>query len=180
MQQAALRAAKLRRYVAVNCWHMSEYESAGMWSLYAKHQDGIAIQSTHARLRASLDEAPQTIHLGLVTYVDFAEDRPELPSWLSSFVLKRKSFEHERELRAVIPPPAEPVSDLSRWVPEKDWPGLREGGTSVSVNVRQLIENVYVAPTASRWFADTVRRFATRCGLADRVLQSELQRTPLY
>jgi hypothetical protein len=31
-----------------SCWHMNEHESAAMWKLYLKSDEGIAIQSTFA------------------------------------------------------------------------------------------------------------------------------------
>ena len=35
----------------VNCWHMNDFESAAMWRLYLKSNEGIAIQSTFRRLK---------------------------------------------------------------------------------------------------------------------------------
>src|SRR6266581_7483717 len=45
---------KVREWIFVNCWHMNNYESAAMWQLYAQKNEGIAIQSTFARLKDSL------------------------------------------------------------------------------------------------------------------------------
>ena len=40
-----------RRYMAVNCWHANEHESAAMWKLYLKSDEGIAIQSTYSKYK---------------------------------------------------------------------------------------------------------------------------------
>src|SRR5687767_6342526 len=34
---------KMRETFAVNCWHQNDYESAAMWKLYLKSNEGIAI-----------------------------------------------------------------------------------------------------------------------------------------
>lgn len=39
-----------RQYYYLNCWHLSEYESAAMWSIYLKNNEGIAIQTTFKKL----------------------------------------------------------------------------------------------------------------------------------
>src|SRR5882672_3676568 len=33
-----------RKFVYINCWHMSDHESAALWRLYLKSDEGIAIQ----------------------------------------------------------------------------------------------------------------------------------------
>lgn len=40
----------LVKTVGVSCWHMNDDESAAMWSLYTKTNQGIAIQSTYHKL----------------------------------------------------------------------------------------------------------------------------------
>lgn len=42
---------QLPKYVAVNCRHMNEHESAAMWKLYLKSNEGIAVQSSYNKLR---------------------------------------------------------------------------------------------------------------------------------
>ena len=87
----------------VNCWHMNEHESAAMWSLYASadRAQAIAIQSTYARLKTALDASPDT-YIGIVHYIDYDRDWMPEGNLMYPIVHKRKSFEHERELRAVI------------------------------------------------------------------------------
>ena len=42
------------KYNAINCWHMNDHESAAMWKLYLKSNEGIAVQSTYETLRDSI------------------------------------------------------------------------------------------------------------------------------
>ena len=34
-----------RNFIMVNCWHNNDHESAGMWSLYSRERDGVAIKT---------------------------------------------------------------------------------------------------------------------------------------
>ena len=90
----------------------NEYESMAMWRLYLTGSEGVAVKSTYQRLIDSFPlfdgvrkgrnedntEKELLIHVGVVHYVDYeSSDPPAAPRIL----LKRKSFEHEREIRAV-------------------------------------------------------------------------------
>ena len=50
--------------MAINCWHMNDFESEAMWKLYLKSNEGIAIQSTYQRLIDSLSNTDLSIHIG--------------------------------------------------------------------------------------------------------------------
>lgn len=130
----------LRKNIYVNCWHMNEFESAAMWKLYSRLNEGIAIQSSFSMWRDSFAITPVDIHIGVVEYKDFDKDsynniflgEPHKP-----FVLKRKSFEHEWEIRALI-------LDHNR---KCELSGdLKNGGVKIEVDLNKLIQNVYVAP----------------------------------
>jgi hypothetical protein len=89
----------IRQWTFINCWHMNAHESAGMWKLYAKTNEAIAIKSSFSRLTNELDGQ---IYLGLVEYIDFQQDWLPEGNTLYPYVHKRLSFEHEHEVRAVI------------------------------------------------------------------------------
>lgn len=173
-----------REWTYVNSWHMNERESAAMWKLYARTNEAVAIQSTYARLRACLpsevkvgqpaDELPEDwtwreslVFLGEVQYIDYASEPIPFGSALYPFVYKRKSFEHEREVRAVIQAQA----------PK----GARnlELGHPVPVTLGNLIDSVYVAPTAPTWFLSVVEAVTRKYGLAHKVVRSSLDEAPL-
>jgi capsid portal protein len=42
-----------KKEVVVNCWHVNECESAAMWKLHLKSEEGVAVQSTYRRLSDS-------------------------------------------------------------------------------------------------------------------------------
>jgi hypothetical protein len=60
----------LRRWTALNCWHLNNYESAAMWHLYLKSNDGIAIRTKYANLRDSFKNTSEPIRIGKVHYID--------------------------------------------------------------------------------------------------------------
>jgi hypothetical protein len=47
-----------RDRVLVNCWHANEHESATMWRIYLKSDEGVAIQATVERLKALSSRLP--------------------------------------------------------------------------------------------------------------------------
>lgn len=97
----ALFWKQLPRFTLISCWHENTQESEVMWKLYSSRQGGIAIKST---FNCFVDCFPRNedIHIGLVNYIDY--DKCKIPDndSLSPFMYKRKSFEHEKEVRAII------------------------------------------------------------------------------
>jgi hypothetical protein len=105
-----------REWTYINSWHMNERESAAMWSLYARTNEAVAIQSTYARLRDCLPsnvyagevsseefpgerlDEPTQIYVGEVRYIDYETEPIPEANVFWPFIHKRRSFEHEREL----------------------------------------------------------------------------------
>lgn len=161
------------RFNAINCWHMNEHESAAMWRLYLQSNEGIALQSTYQRLRDSFS-GEEKVYLGVVKYIDYENEWIEAGNLLNPFVHKRKSFEHEREIRALI----------TRFPSAPDWPDLKNDtiheGVQVPVDVDRLVEHIYVAPSAPSWFAKLVREVIARYGFRFEVTQSKLDEGPVF
>lgn len=151
--------------VCVNCWHTSQLESAALWKLYLKSNDGICIQSTVARLRETLDRDPHDVYLGPVNYIDYGSQTfdGEHEGLFRACMHKRREFEHERELRALIWAPNEPP-----------------GGLQVPVDPDILIERVHVGPEAPSWVAALLEAIAKRYGLKVPVSHSRLLAHPPY
>jgi hypothetical protein len=55
-----------------------------------------------------------------------------------------------------------------------------EWGKAVPIALNQLIENVYVAPSAPDWFAELVRSITARFGFDFPVIHSSLDAKPLF
>jgi len=188
-------AVSQRKGVFINCWHLSDVESAAMWKLYEPTGRGISIQTTMKRLRESVvDEKDVT--LSEVQYVDFED-----PSSLNLFDLNRKysykrlSFSHEREVRFqyfdLMPlrqkTDVERAADppLSEQSPNVDYEHVIDFNTlpvgiHLQVDVPDLIERVIVAPDAPVWFADVIRDIVARYGHDFPVETSSMLQRPRY
>lgn len=174
-----------RKHFAINCWHMNEHESAAMWELYLKSSEGIAIQSTYRKLRESiLDD--EKVYLGKVKYIDYEKESIDhyydpnsandfIFNMFSPFIHKRKSFEHEREVRALIEKPPTTCEDQ-----KGNFKDTIDCGIKIRVNVERLVEKIYVAPSAPDWFSDLVRTVSQRYDCTFEVVSSKLNERPLF
>lgn len=165
-----------REVTFVNSWYCSQHESAAMWSLYLKTREGIAIRSSYNRLCESLrGYGDFDVHIGMVKYIDYDQDSIESGNVLAPIMHKRKSFELEKELRAVIWTMEHGKNDLGAGNKFKGSPGLY-----VNVDVPTLVEGVYVAPTAPAWIRELIESLLRRFGYAVPVVQSSLSEAAFY
>jgi hypothetical protein len=84
----------------MNCWHMSPHESAAMWKLYAGTDAGIALKSTYSRLQRAFEHRSERYFLGLANYDSSTVFGPT--NAFKFIMWKRKAFEHEKEVRALV------------------------------------------------------------------------------
>lgn len=159
-----------REWVFINCWHQNEKESAAMWDLYAKSNDAIVIKTTFERLVNALSNNEEEISLSQVRYLDFEEEDMVQGESTLDFLFKRKSFEYEREVRALF------------W----DLPGVDEmdnqpPGHYVEIEIETLIDEIRIAPSAETWFFDTVKQMLGSYGFSEEIItQSNLAEDPLF
>jgi hypothetical protein len=161
------------RYTAINCWHMNNHESAAMWKLYLKSDEGVAIQSTYSKLKKSMTD-DEKIFLGVVKYLDYDSDFFSSGNVLSPFVHKRKSFEHEREVRALCI--KFPIRDKNIDFNQD----TIDYGIAIKTDLEVLIEKIYIAPNASVWFSELVRSAVNRYGYSFEIVHSKLNDSPLF
>ena len=158
---------EFRKYVFVNCWHMSDCESAALWRLYLKSDEGIAMRSSRNRLGSAFINCKYPVWQGPIWYIDYNNDDPPVPTRWAPFRYKRKSFSHEKELRAMV------------FTDYKDKKGKRleppgDYGIKLDVDLDTMIEAVYVAPTAPDWFRELTVRVCKEYELNAEVIQSSL------
>lgn len=166
---------ELIRLTAINCWHLSEHESAAMWKLYLKSNEGIAITSTFNQLKDCLKDENHNIHIGRVKYIDYEEDWLPEGNSLYPFVHKRKSFEHEQELRAVIQEFSYKKSGEINWSKSPF-----DDGIYIQVDLHVLIDKIYLAPTSPKWLLELVKSVTRKYGLDKEIVQSSLDDVPVY
>lgn len=108
-----------------------------MWKLYSKDvTNAMALQTTYLNLYEALNKEPY-VHIGKANYIDFSERFAPIND---DFWFKRKSFQYENEVRAIVMRRNESVT-----------------GISLPVNIDVLIESIYISPYAPVWFAEVVK-----------------------
>ncbi len=170
------------KFTAINCWHLSEYESAAMWKLYLKSNEGIAIQSTFKGLKDCFKHGEEDIFIGRVKYIDYEKAWLPEGNTLYPFVHKRKSFEHEQELRAIIQKfRHKNKGEYTNIMDEIDWskPPF-DDGIYVQVDLSVLIDKISLAPTSPKWLFELVKSVTKIYGLDKAILQSSLDDVPVY
>ncbi len=167
-----------REVTFVNSWHVKEYESAAMWSLYLSNHEGICIQSTFDNFVASLESYEEfDIYIGKIKYIDYEREAIPMGNLLSPYIYKRKSFEHEEELRALIWTPQNGKND---GVNLKNNKFKDDMGLYVPVNIEKLIEGIFVSPSAPKWIANLIRSIVEKYEIEAEVVRSDLSVKPIY
>ncbi|MBL4898865.1 MAG: hypothetical protein JKX76_04345 [Colwellia sp.] len=149
-----------RENAYISCWHENEHESEAMWRLYSNFIDNaVAIRSTYSSLYNALGRNP-SISIGRVRYLDYDKHYAN-PG--DSFWRKRKSFEHEREVRAI-------VHDFN----------TEDFGIPMECDLDVLIEDVVVSPTAPSWFVNVLNDINRKYEINIKVRQSNLNAVPFF
>jgi len=157
----------------VNCWHLNEYESAAMWDIYGNIGASVAIKTSLRRFSNMFStgdfmDADRWRMVPLeVRYLDY---RKEGVGYRNAFDLlrsKRKSYEHEREIRMTLTQPVSlGVDDLV--------------GVHLRVDLPAAVDGIYVNPRAPRWVFEAVTTTSERFGINPSMIhQSALDETPL-
>lgn len=159
----------LKELTVLNCWHINDYESAAMWKLYVQSGDGIAIQSTIGDLCESINvnDLEHDVTVGRVRYVDYDKHAvSEEFDDLALFSHKRPSFSHENELRAAI---QLFKSNYKEEVTSHDASNIvrPNGGVNVSVDLKQLINKIFVAPSSSDWTTSLIKNLLSKYDLSN-------------
>ncbi|SFQ02528.1 hypothetical protein SAMN05216419_104717 [Nitrosomonas cryotolerans] len=171
---------QLPKYTYINCWHMRESESYGMWKIYGKDGHAIAIQTTYEKLYQSLKDRNDIV-FGVVDYKCYKTQQlnPTGTSTLIPYFNKSVHFEDEKELRAVIQR-ADALREVLNQTNSE--PELRNG-IEVEIDISNTIESVYLSPTFPSAYKKAMSSLLKRYGheeLSNNVTQSELDNEPLY
>ena len=151
-----------RKNVVISSWHINEYESFAMWQIFTKNQEGLAIQSTLARLQEAL--APENRieqYIGEVNYIDYKKEHIPFEDSFFPFLFKRKSFQYEKEIRVISD-----VSPLQLAVNE---------GIKINVDINQLIEKVYIHPKSENWYKKLVLELMDKLNFNFEIEKSDLE-----
>lgn len=174
--EAQLRAytLALRSSTYVSCWSQGP-ESEAMWRLYCEGHEGVAMVTTLAKLRRSLDNAD--VLISPVRYIDYREETLPGRDYLQQLVHKRIAFEHEREVRVLHRPQA-PLRIGLPFEPTGSGPLNK----FISWDAERALDCLILSPFAPEWYPDAVsavvKSFAP--ALAERLKLSELGADPVF
>jgi len=169
---------RFRKIVNISSWHINENESAAMWEICLQSNEGIAIKSTFKRLKDSfILHKEDEIHIGKVKYIDYRKDSIPKENIFNPFLYKRKAFEYENELRAVIMKFASQEETIGKHILYVDpkWFGIH-----VKTDLVVLIDKIVVSPNVPDWVIDLVKSIVKKYELNKKVEQSELSKNPPY
>lgn len=143
----------MAKTTVVSCWHSSPVESEAMWRLYSDSGKGIAIETTAIDLKTSLEarDSQNIVRIHPVKYLDFYDStlspKDCIVDGLSICpLLKRKSYEHEKEVRAFIFPKLG-YHKIESYPPNP---------IRVPIDIKQLIKKIIISPYAREPFVSSV------------------------
>ena len=151
-----------REKVVVSSWHINEYESFAMWQIFTGNSEGLAIQSTIGRLeKALIADKKFKQYIGEVNYIDYKKEYIPFDDMFFPFLFKRKSFQYEREVRI--------ISDISS-------SNLKiNDGMKIDVDIKQLIEKIYIHPKSENWYKNLVIELVSKLGFDFTIEKSDLE-----
>lgn len=144
---------ELRNLTLVNCWAMSPHESYARWKIYlGGSKDGVAVKTTVGRLKKSLmrsgDRYPEDVYLAEVDYAERIDTSPV--NRLQVVATKKPYYEFEDEMRALI-------VNFPRSEGGIKTPYDMNIGRHVSIELDELVDEIYVSPFAGSWLEASVR-----------------------
>lgn len=155
----------VRRRTFINCWHMNTVESAAMWDLYGRDGSAIALRTSYKKLR---DALPSHVYLGMVKYIDFEKDFFALDNAMNPAMHKRRSFEHEKEVRAVLPH----LGDVSEnYALDHE---LTEFGLTIPFDVNASVDEIHLSPDSRPWFVRLLQETNAKLGITPPLTKSSL------
>lgn len=184
-----------RELIYVNSWHINQYESAAMRQSYLKCDEGVAIKSSIGRFGLSLKETRDIVFAGKIKYIDYEKEVIPAENEYQPFMHKRKSFEYENEMRAMLRVPWHEIVDgVLTLYPDMEIPNIMKAeevmwtedrlgmsGVLVHVNLDALIEKIYIPPTAEDWFFDLVKSVTKKYEIHKEIVQSSLaDKSPIF
>jgi hypothetical protein len=147
---------KAKTNAFVNCWHMNYDESLEMWKAYCPNEESVAIKTKFQNLLTGIDRPPLgPMHIRPIRYADQVDEEIDQTNFLDLLNYKRPEFAFEKELRILlfyIDGIQDPEDENSTIITPPEY------GQKIRVNLENLIEEIYVAPNASQWFFELVKK----------------------
>lgn len=169
----------LRKHCHVNCWHMNDVESVGMWSFYTSKDRGVAIQTTIKGFKSAFIGAAEEIIIGSVSYIDYDNDLIKEDSMFATCFYKRKNFSYEQEVRAFTSTMQNCSLNVNGGYDLEN--ETVSQGINIKIDILSLFGNIHVAPNAPTWFYDLVKSILKKYGYPSvEVKKSDIYNNPAF
>lgn len=158
-----------RQKIFANCWHINASESAALWKVYMKSNEGIAIQTTVKKLITVFETSKNDLCFDLAS-IEYDPKKifststcpegkhREMIGLRKALFIKRSCFKYEHELRVF-------VRCEKRKSTGYDWRGL---------DINLLIESICVNPEAPNWLVSLVKDLAKSYEIEGKVYKSNI------
>ena len=147
-----------------------------------KKHGGVAIKTDFTSLSQSF-VCSENIFIGRISYVDYETICFPILNDFAPFLHKRKSSEHEKEVRAInidLPLPSSLLNPDIHIEPLDLSKAIHHFGAYRKVDLSVLVNELIVAPHAEEWFLKLVKSIAVRYDLDVPVVRSSLADTPVW
>jgi hypothetical protein len=163
----------------LNCWHINNNESASMWRLYVKDNEGIAIQSTCERIHEILRNVDENIGISKVRYIDYDNEvfyhETEYPIESSNFLVpllqKRIEYKDENEFRLYY------KNDFNNDIGKES---IKPKGINIKIDINKLVDKIIINPNADEEVIKKVMDITKKYGYNFEICKSKLKSSPLY
>jgi hypothetical protein len=172
--------AQVRQSYFIACWYRGLNERVRMWRSYAK-DDGVAVCSTYARLKAALDAlaAEDKAMLGLIRYGN-AHLAPGRVNLMINVSTKQLKYADEEEVRAMLwlvdahESGNRHIDPDNRYHPRPIYPTGQPEGVHRPVDLQSLVTGIIVAPFAQAGAVQQTEEMIRNVGYAFPVIPSAL------
>jgi len=174
-----------------NCWHINDFESFGMWKVYLKGPEGIAIKTSIGNLKKSISQTNSNkVTYGKVEYLDYDKESilevyeknkkngiytPPFPVFF-----KRKAFEYEKEFRIMAMYEASVENEDNIMDKLLKFKLSAKDSIRIEIDLNELIQEIYVSPFAGAWYYELIKKLVKRYGLNIPIQQSSINSIPEY
>lgn len=159
-----------RKMIHINCWHMDDTESKGMWDLYTDRNNGIAIKSTLGNLKKAIEKDKHSIFISRIYYLDYEKSYIPEGCMFYEFLCKRNGYSHEKELRALF---------LKGYKLDK-FSEDEIKGTNVITDLNLLINKIILCPGCTDEFENKVRKLVEEYKFDFNIEKSEFDNKPIF
>lgn len=173
---------KFKKKHVINCWHINNNENDSMWRLYLDSNEGVAVKTTIQDLTNSFLETENIINISKVRYLNYEKDiwydanvyPVKSYNMFIPLIHKRIEFKQEEEIRLIHSLNTDINLD-NFWASQPSSTGI-----NIPVNVKTLINEVYVPPTSDDTQIQKIKEIMEKYKFNFSLLKSGLSYQPYY